>query len=86
MLKTSTIRARLSPSLKEEVEETLSALGLTVSDAIQLLFHQIQLRKGLPFEVAIPNKITAKVLRRSKKGEGVEKFSSKKELYTDLGL
>ena len=44
MLKTATIRARLSPTLKEEVEETLSTLGLTVSDAIQLMFHQIQLR------------------------------------------
>jgi DNA-damage-inducible protein J len=54
MLKTATIRARLSPSLKEDVEKTLASLGLTVSDAIQLLFHQIQLRKGLPFDVAIP--------------------------------
>jgi len=86
MLKTATIRARLSPTLKEEVEETLSVLGLTVSDAIQLLFHQIHLRKGLPFEVAIPNKTTASVLRESKKGKGVEKFSSKKALYSDLGL
>ena len=31
MLKTATIRARLSPSLKEEVEKTLASLGLTVS-------------------------------------------------------
>lgn len=86
MLKTATIRARLSPTLKEEVEETLSTLGLTVSDAIQLMFHQIQLRKGLPFEVVIPNDLTTKVLRSSKKGKGVEKFSSKKDLYADLGL
>ena len=86
MLKTATIRARLSPTLKEEVEETLSSLGLTVSDAIQLMFHQIQLRKGLPFDVVIPNDLTTKVLRSSKKGKSVEKFSSKKDLYADLGL
>lgn len=86
MLKTSTIRARISPPLKAEVEATLAALGLTVSDAIQLLFHQIQLRKGLPFDVAIPNATTARVLRASKKGRGVKQFSSKEELYNDLGL
>jgi DNA-damage-inducible protein J len=68
------------------VEETLSSLGLTVSDAIQLMFHQIKLRKGLPFDVVIPNDLTAKVLRSSKKGKSVEKFSSKKDLYADLGL
>jgi DNA-damage-inducible protein J len=86
MLKTATIRARLSPSLKEEVEKTLASLGLTVSDAIQVLFHQIQLRKGLPFDVVIPNTTTARVLRDSKKGRGVKKFSSKAELFSDLGV
>ena len=86
MLKTTTIRARITPTVKTQAERILSSLGMTASDAIQLLFHQIQLRRGLPFQVELPNTETAKVLRNSRKGRGVKHYASKKELYRDLGL
>jgi DNA-damage-inducible protein J len=86
MSKTSMIRARIEPSLKDEVESILSSLGLTASETIQLLYRQIKLRKGLPFAVEIPNELTAKTLRESKAGKGVRKFSTKQELYAELGL
>jgi len=86
MLKTTTIRARITPTVKTQAEKILSSLGMTASDAIQLLFHQIQLRRGLPFEVALPNAQTAKVLRDSRKGKGVTQHESKKHLYRHLGL
>ncbi len=85
-MKTTTIRARIEPTLKEEVEAILSTLGLTASETIQLLYSQIKLRKGLPFSVEMPNELTAKTLRDSKAGKGVKTFSTKKELYADLGL
>jgi DNA-damage-inducible protein J len=84
--KTATIRARIEPDLKSEVEDILSQLGLTASEAILLLYRQIRLRRGLPFEIAIPNKLTAQTLRRSKAGKNVKRFASRKELYADLGL
>ena len=86
MTKTATIRARIEPDLKNEVEDILSRLGLSASEAILLLYCQIQLRRGLPFAVAIPNSLTAKTLRASKSGKNVKTFGSKKELYADLGL
>ena len=86
MSKTTTIRARIEPSLKAEVESILSHLGLTVSETIHLLYRQIKLRRGLPFAVEIPNELTAKTLRASKADKGVKRFATKKELYADLGL
>ena len=86
MNKTATIRARVEPSLKSEVEQILSDLGLTASETILLLYRQIKLRRGLPFEVAIPNDLTAKTLRESKAGKNIKRFNGKKELYADLGL
>jgi DNA-damage-inducible protein J len=86
MAKTTTIRARVEPDLKIEVEEILGSLGLTASEAIQLLYRQIRLRQGLPFEVRLPNKLTAQTLKRSRVGKGVAHFASKKALYADLGL
>ena len=86
MSKTATIRARIEPRLKSEVEDILSELGLTASETILLLYRQIKLRQGLPFEVAIPNQLTARTLRDAKAGTNVKRFPSRKELYADLGL
>ena len=86
MSKTSTIRARIEPGLKTEVEDILSHLGLTVSETIHLLYRQIKLQRGLPFDVRMPNEVTARTLRASKAGKGVKRFTTKRELYADLGL
>jgi len=86
MSKTASVRARIEPELKTEVEGILSELGLTVSETVQLLYRQIKLRRGVPFEVRVPNALNARTLKSSKKGRGVKRFRSKKELYADLGL
>jgi DNA-damage-inducible protein J len=86
MSKTATIRARVEPNLKAEVEDILAKLGLNASDTIQLLYRQIKLRRGLPFPVEMPNSLTARTLWKSRRGRGVKHFSTKPELYADLGL
>ena len=86
MNKTATVRARLEPGLKSEVEEILDRLGLTASETVHLLYRQIQLQHGLPFDVRIPNDLTTRTLHASKAGRGVKRFGSKKELYADLGM
>jgi DNA-damage-inducible protein J len=86
MSKTATIRTRIEPVLKNEVEAILAQLGLTASEVVHLLYRQIQLQRGLPFEVRLPNKLTATVLKASKEGRNVKRFGSKKELFSDLGV
>jgi DNA-damage-inducible protein J len=86
MSKTANIRARVEPGLKSEVENILSELGLTVSETVHLLYRQIKLQRGLPFDVRIPNELTTRTLNASRKGKGVKHFNHKKELVADLGL
>jgi DNA-damage-inducible protein J len=86
MSKTATIRARVEPALKSEVEDILEHLGLTPSETVHLLYRQIKLQRGLPFNVRIPNELTARTLNASKAGRDVKRFGSKKELYADLDL
>ena len=86
MNKTATIRTRIEPDLKSEVEGILSELGLSASETVQLLYRQIKLQRGLPFDVRIPNALTVRTLNASKAGKQVKRFGSKKELYADLGL
>lgn len=86
MGKTATIRTRIEPGLKSEVENILSELGLTASETVQLLYRQIKLQRGLPFDVRIPNALTKRTLNASKAGKNVKRFGGKKQLYADLGL
>ncbi len=89
MTKTTTIRARIEPKLKAEAEAVLAKLGLTPSDAIRLLYHQVKLAKALPFEIAIerkPNAATRKALRDSKQGIGLRRYTSFKDLLKDCGI
>jgi DNA-damage-inducible protein J len=58
MSKTATIRARIDPELKDHAEQVFRRLGLTTTQAIILFYKQVELRNGLPFEVAIPNETT----------------------------
>lgn len=72
MTKTETIRARVEPELKREAEAVLKSLGLNASEAITLFYRQIALRRGLPFEVKLPNETTRAAMRAAIEGETTE--------------
>jgi len=86
MLKSETVRARVSPTLKYDVESVLEKLGLSMSEAIVLFMSQIKLRKGLPFDVRIPNKATRKTLDDADKGKDLHKAKDAKDLFNQLGI
>ena len=58
--KSATVRARIEPKLKAEVETLFKQLGLTTTEAINIFYNQVQLRQGLPFKVVVPNSLTNK--------------------------
>ena len=78
MAKIAMIRARTTPSLKADVENILRRLGLTTTEAINLFFAQVKLRKGLPFDVKIPNKTTLDTFRKTDEGKEIREY---KDLY-----
>lgn len=55
MANTSAVYARIDTSLKENAEKILSQLGVSPSSAIQMLYSQIVLTKGIPFDVHLPS-------------------------------
>ena len=54
MANTSPVYARIDTSLKESAETILTKLGIKPSGAIQMLYSQIVLHNGIPFDVRIP--------------------------------
>lgn len=61
MPKTATINVRVEPELKAKAEKILAKVGISTSETITMLLHQIVLQKGVPFDVKVPNA----ALRRS---------------------
>lgn len=54
MAKTSNIFARVEPTIKEQAEDILSQLGVSMSNAINMFLRQVVLQKGVPFEMKLP--------------------------------
>ncbi|MCJ0536635.1 type II toxin-antitoxin system RelB/DinJ family antitoxin [Enterococcus cecorum] len=55
MANTTAIYARIDTELKENAEEILSKLGISPSSAIQMLYSQIVLTRGLPLHLYLPS-------------------------------
>ena len=54
MAKTANLYARIEPEIKNQAESILDALGIPVSNAINMFYKQIILQRGIPFEVKLP--------------------------------
>lgn len=54
MAKTANLYARIEPDVKEQAENILSALGIPVSNAINMFYKQIILQRGIPFDMKLP--------------------------------
>ncbi len=51
MAKNTTINLRVDSTIKEQAGVILASMGLTFSEAFNLMLHQIQIQRALPFEV-----------------------------------
>lgn len=56
MANTAAVYARIDPALKKDVEVILDELQISPSSLIQMLYAQIKLTKGIPFELKLPTK------------------------------
>lgn len=86
MARTAMINARTEQELKKDVEEILKTLGLSTTEAINIFFRQVKLRRGLPFPVEIPNEGTMRTFRDSEKGKGLVECQDADDMFRRLGV
>ena len=88
MVKTETIRARISPRLKNSAEGILESLGLNASQAITIFYRQVELHGGLPFEVALPtpNAVTRASIEETERGDGLTVCNDADDMFNQLGI
>ncbi len=82
--KSAMIRARVDPKLKIRAEALLAHLGLSATSAITLFYRQVVLRRGLPFELHVPNAVTQRAIQSARAGRGVIRADSIDELLVQL--
>ena len=58
----SMLHVRVDDELKAKASEALAAMGLSVSDAVRLLFHRIAADQAFPLELKVPNAETREAL------------------------
>lgn len=70
-----TTSIKLDPTVKQEAQEIFATLGLTLGEAVNLFLNQVRLRKGIPFDIEIPNAKTQQILQEIREGKNIDTFS-----------
>ena len=86
MANTSAVYARIDTNLKENAEGILAQLGISPSSAIQMLYSQIVLTKGLPLDLHLPRTKPTAMSRAELDAEltkGVESLKSGRTYTAD---
>lgn len=83
MATTAMVHVRLDEKVKVRAEKALTAMGLTVSDAVRVLLTRVAVEKALPFEVRVPNPTTAAAIKAGRRGR-VRSHAKVSELLADL--
>ena len=86
MTATAFVRARVNEELKNEATKVLAGMGLTVSDVVRIALTKIATEKALPFNMSVPNKLTAETLSKSAQGEDVFHAKDANDLFKQLGI
>jgi DNA-damage-inducible protein J len=73
----SIVRSRIDPVVKDEANQILKSMGLTLSEGIRLFLYQVIANKALPFLIKAPNKETREAIIGARNGKGLEQVSLK---------
>ena len=83
MSKTTSMNIRIEPSLKKQVEEILTDLGMNISDAVTIYFKQIVLTDSIPLQIKRP-KFNKETLEAIKEADEIMKHPENYKSYTNV--
>ncbi len=69
------IRARCDADLKNAAEAIFKELGISTSQAINMFLAKVKREKGIPFELKIPNDVTANAMEEARSGINMESIT-----------
>jgi DNA-damage-inducible protein J len=83
---TSMLHIRIDEDVKAQAIAALTAMGLSASDAVRLLFHRIIADQAFPLELKVPNSATRAAMAEADAiiSKGRARFADGETLIADL--
>jgi DNA-damage-inducible protein J len=83
---TSMIHIRVEDDVKEQATLALTAMGLSVSDAVRLFLRRVIADQAFPLELKVPNAETLAAIEKSRAmmSKRRARFAFADELFADL--
>jgi len=83
---TSMLHIRVDDDIKEQATLALTAMGMSVSDAVRLFLRRVVIDQAFPLELKVPNAETLAAMEESRAmmAERRVRFASTDELFADL--
>jgi len=80
------LHIRVDDDIKEQATQTLTAMGMSVSDAVRLFLRRVVIDQAFPLELKVPNAETLAAMEESRAmmAKRRARFSSAEELFADL--
>lgn len=85
-MKSTTVRARIDENLKFDVEQILGSLNLSLSEAIGLYMAQIKLKRGIPFDIRVPNDVTLQTFHDTDNDKNLVRCRDAKDMFDKLEI
>jgi len=83
MATTTMVHVRVDEKVKAQATKALTAMGLSVSDAVRVFLTRVAAEKQLPFALKVPNAETRAAMTEAR-ALGQARFSSAEELIHEL--
>lgn len=83
---TSMLHIRVDDDIKEQATEALTAMGLSMSDAVRLFLRRVVIDQAFPLELKVPNSQTRAAMDESRTMmvSRRARFATSDALFADL--
>jgi DNA-damage-inducible protein J len=80
------LHIRVEDDIKEQATQALTAMGLSVSDAVRLFLRRVVIDQAFPLELKVPNAQTRAAMEESRTMMATRRarFANAEELFADL--
>lgn len=85
------IQARIDSKVKEDAENIMNQLGISLNEAIRMFLMQVIIHKGIPFKPTLkpeyePNEMLQQVIADVENKKDLTRYKNTDEMWEDLGL
>jgi len=83
---TSMLHIRVDDDIKEQATQALTAMGLSMSEAVRLFLRRVVIDQAFPLELKVPNAQTRAAMDESRAMMATRRarFATSDELFADL--